>query len=74
MKPIVVIYAFLAVAVSSGCSTRNIYDGIRFHQELDCSQLRGADRDDCFRRSGMSYDEYQRQLKERQGGTQLENK
>lgn len=56
----------LAMAISSGCSARNVYDGIRFHQEMDCSQLQGADRDECYRRSGMSYDEYQKQLKDRQ--------
>jgi len=46
-----------------GCTTQNAYDSIRYNRELDCQKMQGEDRDDCMRRSGMSYDEYQRQLK-----------
>jgi hypothetical protein len=50
----------------TGCTSQNAYDSLRYHQELDCQKMQGADRDDCIRRSGMSYDEYQRQLNEQQ--------
>jgi len=35
-------------------------------QEMECQSRPGANPEECSRRSGMSYDEYQRQLKERQ--------
>jgi hypothetical protein len=66
MKVIVFISAMLLIALFSGCGTRNIYEGLRFYQEMDCEKLQGADRDECSRRSGMSYDEYERRLKERE--------
>jgi hypothetical protein len=66
MKVIVSLLAMLAVATVSGCTSRNIYDGLRFREEMNCEKLQGTDRDECSRRTGMSYDEYQRQLKERE--------
>lgn len=66
MKIIAVLSVMLFVATISGCATRNIYEGLRMQQEMECQGLQGADRDECAGRSGMSYDEYQRQLKERQ--------
>jgi hypothetical protein len=65
MKTIAIISFVFAIATIPGCGTRNLYDGLRFHQEMDCQKLQGADRDECLRKSGMGYDEYQRQLKER---------
>jgi hypothetical protein len=65
MKRIVCIAALFLIA-AGGCGARNVYDGLRFRQDLDCQKLQGADRDECNRRSGMSYDEYQRQLEQRQ--------
>jgi hypothetical protein len=50
----------------TGCTSQNAYDSLRYHQELDCQKIQGADRDDCMRRFGMSYDEYQRQLDKQQ--------
>jgi len=51
-----------------GHGARNVYDQTRFRQEIDRSKLQGSDHDECYGRSGMSYDEYQRQLKERPQG------
>jgi hypothetical protein len=42
------------------------YDSLRANQELKCQKLQGADRDDCMRRSGMSYDEYERELRKQE--------
>ncbi len=66
MKITAVLSVMLFVATISGCTTRNIYEGLRMQQEMECQKFQGADRDECAGRSGMSYDEYQRQLKERQ--------
>jgi hypothetical protein len=66
MKTLVIITAIFITAMGYGCASRNYYDGLRLHQEMDCQRLQGADRDECARKSGMSYDEYQRQLKERE--------
>lgn len=66
MKAITFISAMLLIALIYGCGPRNIYDSLRFHQEMGCEKLQGADRDECSRRSGMSYDEYERQLKARE--------
>jgi len=65
MKLFIIITAIFITATGSGCGPRNYYEGLRLHQEMDCRKLQGADRDECARNSGMSYDEYQRQLKER---------
>ena len=50
----------------TGCTTQNAYDGLRYNRELECQKMQGTDRDDCMRRSGMSYDEYQRELNQQQ--------
>ena len=65
MKVLYALAGTLAIIMASGCSTRNAYEGLRFHQEMDCQRLQAADRDACLRSSGMSYDEYQKQLKDR---------
>jgi hypothetical protein len=66
MKIIAVLSVMLFVTTISGCATRNIYEGLRMQQEMECQSRPGANPEECFRRSGMSYDEYQRQLDERQ--------
>ncbi|MEK6744036.1 MAG: hypothetical protein AABZ15_10510 [Nitrospirota bacterium] len=46
----------------TGCA-QVAYDSLRQNQSMNCQQMQGtADRDDCMRRSDMSYDEYQRQM------------
>ena len=50
------------LALVSGCTARTAYDSLRLHQELECQKMQGAERDQCLRRSDMSYDEYQQQL------------
>jgi hypothetical protein len=54
------------LVIGTGCVPRQLYDGLRFGQEMDCQKLQKSDQDECLRRSGMSYDEYQGQLKERE--------
>ena len=66
MNIIAVIPALLVIVMTASCSTRNVYEGLRIQQDGECQKLQGIDRDECAGRSGMSYDEYQRQLKERQ--------
>jgi hypothetical protein len=56
----IIVSMILSVA---SCTTQNAYDSLRYNRELDCQKMQGMDRDDCMRRSGMSYDEYQRQMK-----------
>ncbi len=65
MKIIVFIWIVLVIAVGTGCGPRQLYDGLRFGQEMECQKLQGSDQDECLGRSGMSCDEYQKQLKER---------
>ncbi len=55
------ILLFLLLSVVTGCATRNVYEGLRMHQGMDCQKLHGVDQEECNRRSGMSYDEYERQ-------------
>ena len=50
----------------AGCTSQNAYDSLRYHQELECQKIQGSERDDCMRKSDMSYDEYQLQLKKLQ--------
>jgi len=65
MNGIVIVSTILLMATFSGCGPRTAYDSLRFSQELECQKMHGDDRDECFKQSGMSYDEYQRHLKER---------
>ena len=65
MKIITFITALFVIAPAFGCGPRTAYDSLRYRQDMQCQNLQGYDRDECERRSGMSYDEYQRQLKER---------
>ena len=66
MKIITLISTLLLIVLNSGCTARNAYEGLRMQQDMECQSRQGADRDACERRSGMSYDEYQRRLKERE--------
>jgi 3-hydroxy-3-methylglutaryl CoA synthase len=66
MKVTVFVPVILLIALGSGCGAKNVYDSLRFYQETECQKLQGADRDECYKRAEMSYDEYQRQLKERE--------
>jgi hypothetical protein len=64
MKNVALIFTLLLIVTISGCSARTAYDSLRYNREMECQKLQGADQSECLRRSGMSYDEYQRQLKE----------
>jgi hypothetical protein len=52
----------LILLIVYGCSSQNIYDGIRYNRDLECQKMQGADRDECSKRSDMNYDEYKSQL------------
>lgn len=64
MKLTAVLALALYSTALSGCSNEVVYNSLRSNQELNCSKLPRSDRDECYRKSGMSYDEYERQLKE----------
>ncbi len=55
--------AMILVALLLGCA--GMYQGLQTQQEMECRKRPGADQDACARQSGMSYDEYQKQLRER---------
>lgn len=55
-----------AALFSAGCTARSVYDTLRISQERACDQMMGREREECLKRSGMSYDDYQRQLKEQE--------
>jgi hypothetical protein len=57
--PVTVLFLVLA-----GCSAETVYNSLQSAQEMECSKLPRSDQEECYRRAGMSYDEYQRQLKE----------
>jgi len=50
----------------AACTSQNAYNSLRYYQEQDCQKMEKVDRDDCIRRSGMSYDEYQQQMKKQE--------
>ena len=52
----------LMVLILSGCSREAVYNSLRASQDRKCSTLPRSDQDECYRRSDMSYDEYQKQL------------
>lgn len=62
MKSLPLICMLLFMATMSGCTTRTVYDSLRYNRELECQKLQGADQREFLRRTGMSYDEYQKQL------------
>lgn len=64
MKIISLLFTMLLIVTVAGCGPRNVYDGLRYNREMECQKLQGRDQSECLRRSGMSYDEYQRQLRE----------
>jgi len=60
------ITAFLILS-ATGCTTQNVYDGLRYNRDLECREIQGSsERAECLRGSGMSYDEYQRELNKQQ--------
>jgi hypothetical protein len=50
----------------TACTTEHAYNSLRYYQEQDCQGMQKTDRDDCMRRSGMSYDEYQLEMKKQE--------
>lgn len=62
--------AFLLIVAmlgfGSGCGARGAYNVLQLHQDQRCLDLQGADQNECLRQDKMSYDEYQRQLKDRE--------
>lgn len=65
MTKVVIIITILVTVSSICCGTRNYYEGFRIQQEMECQKFQSPERDECERRSAVSYDEYQRQMKER---------
>lgn len=63
MKIVYIISMVLVIAIWTGCGPRPFYEGLRFGQEMECRKLQRSEQDECLKRSGMSYDEYERQLK-----------
>ncbi len=62
MARVIIIAAMMLLFVCTGCA-QIAYDSIQNSQSRDCQTMQGrTDRDECQRRSDMSYDEYQRQL------------
>ena len=55
--------ASLLILSLAACSPQTVYEGIRSNRALECQKMQGADRAECAERPGMSYDEYQRQMK-----------
>lgn len=57
------IVVMLLLTACSGCTARTAYESLHYNRELDCQKMLGtADREECLKRSGMSYDEYQHRL------------
>ena len=75
MKRAYVIVMAILLAACSGCTTRTAYDSLRYNREMECQKMQGtADREECSKRAGMSYDEYQRQMNEQQSDDEMQNK
>jgi hypothetical protein len=64
MKIIPLLFTLLLIMTASSCGPRNVYDALRYNREMECQKLHEPDQSECLRRSGMSYDEYKRHLKE----------
>jgi len=64
----IAIAALIVLFTCFGCA-QVAFDSLKNIRSMDCQKLQSsADRDECVRRSDMSYDEYQRQLdKQKQG-------
>ena len=65
MKIIILLSLLAVVLTGAGCGKRTAYDMLRSRQEIECQNLHSADQEECYKQSGMSYDEYQKKLKER---------
>ncbi len=63
MKISFLITNMMVTVLCAGCGTRSLYDGLRIQQEMQCQKLERSDQQDCVKRSGMSYDEYQQHKK-----------
>ncbi len=58
--------AMAMLSLFAGCA-QVAYNTLQQNQALECQKLQGAtDRDECLKRSSMSYDEYQRLLKKQE--------
>ena len=57
--------SLLSVAMlMQGCSSRQVYDGLRERQRIECQQLPKSEYEDCLDRVDMGYEEYRRKRKE----------
>lgn len=52
------------LAVTSGCSTRAVYDNVRINQRNDCADQPPSVYFECLEHANKSYEEYERERKE----------
>ena len=58
----------LVVAGAVGCSARSGYEGLRAGAINDCATQPPSMYEECIERTQMDYDEYQRRVREAEGG------
>lgn len=61
MKKIWVI--FLACILTSGCSSKAVYDNIQRNNRQECNDVPPAQYEECMERSNKSYKDYERERK-----------
>ena len=53
--------ALVICALVSGCSDRQVYEGLRANKQFDCRQYPGGEYDDCMRSHDQGFDSYRQQ-------------
>lgn len=63
MSGLGVIFCSVLLA-GTGCSNKQIYEGVQASNRHECMQRPQSQQADCFAQAGKSYDEYQREREE----------
>ena len=68
MKTTLLLYFAFAMLLIPSCSSKQVYEGLRDRQRVECQQLPKSEYEECLERVDMSYEEYRRKRGETQEG------
>jgi len=60
----ILISVIALLLLSAGCSSQQAFEGIKAKNKNDCYSLPESQQDKCLEATDISFDEYQRRLKE----------
>ena len=64
LKAMMTISALMMLLLTSGCTSHQVFEGIKARNQNECYRLPESQQQDCLEASDISFEEYQRQRKD----------